>query len=120
VDAAGSPGGEVVGMRDKRLLIVDDNATMRRVIQLQAQSWGMIVRASASPIEAMQWIDRGDPFDAGILDMMMPELSGVELALRIRERRGVRELPLVLFSSLGTRLSGPEWERAGFAMQLMK
>jgi signal transduction histidine kinase/CheY-like chemotaxis protein len=107
-------------LKGKRLLVVDDNPTMRRVIQLQAQSWDMIVRATGSPIEALQWIDRGDPFDVGILDMCMPELTGVELAVRVRERRTPEVLPLILFSSLGTRLSGADFEKARFFTQLMK
>ena len=107
-------------LREKRLLVVDDNATMRRVIQLQAQSWGMHVRASESPVEALAWIERGDPFDAGILDMCMPELTGVELAVKIRALRDEHALPLILFSSYGSRLSATELEGARFAMQLMK
>jgi len=45
----------------KRLLIVDDNATNRLILTLQAQSWGMLPRSTASPAEALEWIRQGDP-----------------------------------------------------------
>ena len=113
-------GAAVTALKNKRLLIVDDNPTMRRVLQLQAQGWGMIVRASGSPIEALQWIDRSDPFDVAVLDMCMPEMTGDELGSRMRERRHESELPLILFSSLGTKVSGAAYDRAKFALQLSK
>ncbi|MCZ0902148.1 hypothetical protein ON021_19805, partial [Microcoleus sp. HI-ES] len=40
----------------KRVLIVDDNATNRRILTLQAQSWGMVARASASARLALDWL----------------------------------------------------------------
>jgi CheY-like chemotaxis protein/HPt (histidine-containing phosphotransfer) domain-containing protein len=93
--------GPSVSLDAKRLLVVDDNATNRRIVQLQARSWGMLVRETASPHEALGWIQRGDPFDVAILDMQMPELDGIALGWEIRQARDARTLPLVLLSSLG-------------------
>jgi signal transduction histidine kinase/CheY-like chemotaxis protein len=89
---------------DKRVLVVDDNATNRRVLALQTGKWGMTSRDTDSPAEALRWIEAGEPFDVAILDMHMPEMDGVALAGKMRERR--RALPLVLFSSLGRREAG--------------
>jgi len=86
------------------VLVVDDNATNRRILALQTGKWGMTSHDTESPVEALRWIERGDPFDLAILDMHMPEMDGVALAGRIRELRA--ELPLVLFSSLGRREAG--------------
>jgi CheY-like chemotaxis protein len=89
----------------KRLLVVDDNATNRRVLSLQAGKWGMTTRDTESPLEALRWLDEGgERFDLAILDMHMPEMDGIALALRIRAAHGA--LPLVLFSSLGRREAG--------------
>ena len=108
-------------LRGKRVLIVDDNATNRRILTLQTQAWGMIPRDTASPAEALIWIRQGleanaaDSFDVGILDMQMPEMDGLMLARKIRFHesdaqrhgsnvhgdRGVRALPLVMLTSLG-------------------
>src|SRR5207237_9271792 len=88
-------------LQGKRVLVVDDNATNRRVLALQTAKWGMLSRATESPLEALRWLEQGDPFDVAILDMHMPEMDGLALAREIRERRAA--LPLVLFSYLGRR-----------------
>jgi CheY-like chemotaxis protein len=90
----------------KRMLIVDDNATNRRVLGLQAAKWGMQTRATDSPGEALRWLDAGDGFDLAILDMHMPEMDGVALAGEVRRRNAA--LPLVLFSSLGRHETGAD------------
>jgi GAF domain-containing protein/CheY-like chemotaxis protein/HPt (histidine-containing phosphotransfer) domain-containing protein/tetratricopeptide (TPR) repeat protein len=100
-----------------RLLIVDDNATNRRILTLQTEKWGMLPRDTASPREALEWVARGDPFDAAILDMHMPEMDGLALAAALRRRRDAAALPLVLFTSLGRREAG---DGQDFAAHLTK
>ena len=87
----------------KRLLVVDDNDTNRRILSLQTQGWGMLCRDTAAPLEALGWIERGDPFDLAILGLQMPQMDGLALAQAIRELRTAETLPLILFSSLGSR-----------------
>jgi GAF domain-containing protein/DNA-binding response OmpR family regulator len=88
----------------KRLLVVDDNATNRKVLVLQTGKWGMVPRDTGSPEEALRWLRGGEAFDLAILDMHMPEMDGLALA---GQAQGLRpELPLVLFSSLGRREAG--------------
>jgi CheY-like chemotaxis protein len=95
-DQQGTPPPQLHG---RRVLIVDDNATNRRILVRQAESWGMLARDTASPAQALEWIRRGDPFDLAILDMQMPEMDGLDLAMRIHATAGRRELPLILLSS---------------------
>ena len=90
-------------LHGRRVLIVDDNATNRHILVRQAESWGMLARATAHPAQALEWIRRGDPFDLAILDMQMPEMDGVTLAGEIGRYRNARALPLVLLTSLGPR-----------------
>ncbi len=97
--------GQQPHLEGKRVLLVDDNATNRRVLQLQTQSWGMTVRATEFPAEALEWIRRGDPFDIAILDMHMPLMDGVSLALAIRELRDAATLPMMMCTSLGRNQS---------------
>jgi CheY-like chemotaxis protein len=100
--------GVQLELQGKRVLIVDDNATNRRVLSLQAGKWGMSSRDTESPAEALRWLGKdssaGETFDLAILDMHMPEMDGLELARRIRANHAT--LPLVLFSSLGRREAG--------------
>jgi CheY-like chemotaxis protein/HPt (histidine-containing phosphotransfer) domain-containing protein/anti-sigma regulatory factor (Ser/Thr protein kinase) len=94
---------ERVPLAGKRLLVVDDNATNREVVKRQASSWGMVARDTGSPAEALKWIRRGDPFDAALLDVHMPDMDGLALAREIRRYRDGRLLPLVMLTSLGRR-----------------
>jgi CheY-like chemotaxis protein len=93
--------GEQAELAGKRRLIVDDNATNRRILALRAGKWGMLTGDAASPRQALDWLKEAGPFDLAILDMHMPEMDGVTLAREIHKRRPA--LPLVLFSSLGLR-----------------
>ncbi len=96
--------GVQLELQGKRVLIVDDNATNRRVLSLQTGKWGMGSRDTEFPAEALRWLEAGERFDLAILDMHMPEMDGLELARRIRANHPT--LPLVLFSSLGRREGG--------------
>jgi CheY-like chemotaxis protein len=93
--------GQQPGLAGKRLLVVDDNATNRRILALQAAKWGMAPRDTESPKQAVQWLLDGQRFDVAVLDMHMPEMDGVALARRLRESDA--GLPMVLFTSVGHR-----------------
>jgi PAS domain S-box-containing protein len=105
-------------LRERRVLVVDDNATNRKILTAHLDAWGMRPRATESPVEALGWVRAGEPFDLGILDMHMPEMDGVALARAIREHPAAATLPLVLFTSLGRREARAESE--GFAAYLHK
>ena len=90
----------------KRVLIVDDNETNRRILTKQTEAWEMLPQAAGSGPEALEWIRRGDPFDVAILDMHMPEMDGLTLAAEIRKYRDHQTLPLVMLTSLGQRVGG--------------
>jgi PAS domain S-box-containing protein len=102
----------------KRILIVDDNATNREIVNRHARSWGMEPVAVELPAAALELIAQGEPFDVAVLDMMMPEMDGLALAGEIRQHRSEPELPLLLLTSLG-RL--PQLQSGGvFSAQLAK
>ncbi|MEO7573960.1 MAG: GAF domain-containing protein [Acidimicrobiales bacterium] len=94
--AAGGVPAELTG---RRLLVVDDNAINRRILDLQTEAWGLRCTAVESGPAALTLVDAGEPFDLAILDMHMPEMDGVELAHRLHEQWP--DLPLVLYTSLG-------------------
>ena len=88
-------------LEGKRVLIVDDNDTNRRIFKLQTEKWGMIAHETASPRYALSMIENGDRFDLIVLDMFMPGMDGFELAGEIHNH--IPDIPLLLFSSLGQR-----------------
>ena len=96
-------GPGLAHLEGKRLLVVDDNATNRRILTSLTIGWGMSARAAAGGAEALAWLEAGEEFDAAIIDMQMPEMDGLMLAAAIRRLRSAERLPLVLLSSLGQR-----------------
>ncbi len=100
----------------KRVLMVDDNATNRKILSLQTEKWGTNTTTCETPSEALNALAKNDGFDLAVLDMHMPEMDGVELAKRIRAKHP--NLPLILFSSLGPR--DIDLEEGLFAANLAK
>ncbi len=90
-------------LKGKRVLIVDDNATNRRLLALQSERWGMVATAASSGQEAIELMDEAQklsaPFDLALLDMYMPMQNGVELAKTIRARYPNLKMPMLLLSS---------------------
>ena len=74
----------LVDTTGRRVLVVDDNATNRRIMRTLIERWGMSVRDSGSPREALAWIGAGERFDLVIADLHMPELDGIALATALR------------------------------------
>jgi CheY-like chemotaxis protein/anti-sigma regulatory factor (Ser/Thr protein kinase) len=107
--------GAQPALQGKRILVVDDNATNRRILALQAAKWGMVVHDTDAPERALEVLKR-DSFDLAILDMHMPSMDGTTLAARIR--KGGHSLPLVLFSSLGSKEATEGLFAARLAMPL--
>jgi len=89
------------GLAGLAVLIVDDNATNRRILRLQTEAWGMQPRTATSAAEALACIDAGESFALAVLDMSMPEMDGMELARELRRRNASAETPLVMLSSMG-------------------
>ncbi len=87
-----------------RLLIVDDHATNRIILEEFAASWQMAATSTESGALALEALDRAarrnTRYDLAILDMHMPGMDGLELARRIKADPAYAETRLVLLTSL--------------------
>jgi len=68
----------------RRVLIVDDNETNRKILRILTQKWGMIPVEAASGEAALDLLDEEDPFDVAVLDVHMPGMDGLALAEAIK------------------------------------
>ncbi|MFI5954591.1 response regulator [Cryptosporangium sp. NPDC051539] len=99
-----------VALAGARALIVDDNATNRRVLSLQLDGWGMECLVARSGAEALDLARAEDTLDIAILDMHMPEMDGAQLAARLRAMPQTADLPMILLTSVAWR-PGPDQQR---------
>ena len=115
---------EVAALENLRALIVDDNATNRKILSHQFDSWGMIYEEADSGMKALELLRaaaaQGCPFDLAVLDLMMPEMDGLELARNIKGDPDLAEMHLVLLTSYGQRGDSTVALEAGVAAYLTK
>jgi len=109
-------------LRGLHVLVVDDNSTNRRVFEAYSTSWGMrpeLANGSTTAIEKLTAaVEQGDPFEVVLLDLNMPEASGIDLAWKIRESPGPQHPRLILLTSSGD--SSLNYAAAGIGYVLSK
>jgi PAS domain S-box-containing protein len=88
-------------LAEKQILIIDDNATNRKILRLQCESWKMISQEVDSGSAALALLQTDAAIDLAILDMQMPGMDGVMLAKAIAQLEYRQQLPLILLTSLG-------------------
>jgi signal transduction histidine kinase/DNA-binding response OmpR family regulator len=99
-------------LRGRRVLVVEDNDTNRRILALHLLAAGVECVAAASGPEALSLLDKGERVDVAVLDMQMPGMDGLSLARAIRAHPAGATLPLVMLSSIGrTELSAIAGDR---------
>ncbi len=102
-----------------RVLVVDDDPDTVRIVTFRLQSNGHRVIGTTSAKTALQAVgERGRP-DVAILDVTMPEMSGMELLVHLRAMEGSDNLPAI-FLSARVRDDEVEAGRAMGATYLMK
>jgi signal transduction histidine kinase/HPt (histidine-containing phosphotransfer) domain-containing protein/BarA-like signal transduction histidine kinase len=107
-------------LADLRILIVDDNATVRRVLAEQATQWGMNPSAADGAAQAFEWLRAGEQFDLAVVDSQMPGMGGLDVATEIRKLPGAAMMPLVFLTPLGTRGDKSPDSSVTFAHSLTK
>ncbi|MEA2674551.1 MAG: hypothetical protein QOI92_1743, partial [Chloroflexota bacterium] len=97
---------DLVEIAGRSALIVDDNATNRRILTAQLARWSMKTRETASPSEALEWIRGGEQFDVVLTDLLMPDMDGLAFADAIRAVKQPVQPKIVLVSSIAMRERG--------------
>ena len=110
-------------VKDRRVLVVDDNAVNRLVSEKHLSALGArvtVVSGGHEALAALAVAAADDPFEVAIIDHMMPEMDGVELRRRIRGEPRYDGIRLVLSSSSGLAVTNAGTGRLGFDAALPK
>jgi diguanylate cyclase (GGDEF)-like protein len=82
----------------KRILVVDDDRNLRKIIQTNLELAGYEVVAVSNGVEALSTLDRMHP-DLIVLDVMMPVMDGFEVARRIRQHPTNGNVPIIMLTA---------------------
>ncbi len=107
-----------------RVLIVDDNATNRFILEAQLQAWEAETISATSAAMALdllkQAVTEGTPVDLAILDIHMPDMDGIELSRVMKANPALRTIPLLALSSVESDSSSGETASSNFFAWLRK
>ncbi len=98
-------------LKDEHVLIVDDNATNRRILREQVREWGMVPSDCTGVDEALRLLkvstNSYTPFSVVISDLQMPEKDGIDLVQEMKKDADLSSIPVILLSSaiLGTDMA---------------
>jgi len=111
-------------IKGRRVLVVDDNATNRKVLTGQMQLCGIEPTMADSADEALALLKQayadGRPFEAALLDHQMPNCDGAELGRIIVADESLKSTRLILLTSSGQRGEAHQFADIGFAGYLLK
>lgn len=99
-------------MKDKRVLVVDDEAAISKLVSLIVQQMGLEVDTASNGAEALQKIGRNKP-DLIIVDLIMPVMTGEELIQEVQGNPDTQDISIVLLS---TRQSARGYRKDAFPL----
>jgi len=121
---APAPPRQVRDLEGMSVLVIDDNATNRRILDEILTTWGMrptVVDGGAAGLQAMELAHQsGRPFPLVLLDYQMPDMDGFEVAERIAQRPHLAGATIMLLSSVGQRGDALRCRKLGVAAYLSK
>ncbi len=115
---------EMADLRDLPLLVVDDNATNRRILEETVLQWGMkptVVDSGRAALAAMEVAyNVGRPFQLVLTDCMMPEMDGFQLTERINRDSRLKTATIIMLTSAGERGDASRCMNLGISAYLLK
>jgi PAS domain S-box-containing protein len=94
-------------LKGARVLIADDNETNRTILVKMLEGFGCRAEAVSSGAEAIASLKKAaglkDPFKVALLDMMMPGMDGAHATIIIKNSAEIKETPVIILTSLGSR-----------------
>jgi CheY-like chemotaxis protein len=111
-------------LRNLRVLVVDDNANSRSILATMLEGFGLRSTMITSGIDVIPELLRGlianDPYQLAILDMQMPGINGEQTLRMIRQEPLVKELKVILLTSVARRGETLRIKDMGFSGYLLK
>jgi signal transduction histidine kinase/DNA-binding response OmpR family regulator len=111
-------------IKGQKILVVDGNATLRRVFSEYLMSWGCRFDEADNGEDALDKLikarQNNDRFSTAIIDMYIPRMNGETLGLKIKADPTICDTALIIATSMGQRGDASRLKKAGFAAFLSK
>ncbi|MEP7306990.1 MAG: response regulator [Acidobacteriota bacterium] len=113
-----------VDLRDRRVLVVDDNATSRRLLEEMLLGWQMAPSLVANARDALDALraahQSGQPFPLVVTDFQMPGADGFTLTAAIKQDKAIANATIIMLTSVGQAGDGAKCREVGVAAYLPK
>ena len=123
-DALDRENPSLEGLRGTRVLIVDDNATLRGVLQERLSAWEMVADATEDAAHTLTQLRRqaeaGTPYDVALLDLNLGSIDGFTLAWAISNQPLLASTRLILVTSLGLESDRHAYAQVGIRASVTK
>src|SRR5580704_10212763 len=114
------------GLRDRKVLVVEDTASSRELIETFLTGFAIPYASVDTAEKALEIVrqqngsDAKDPIGLVLLDWLLPGMSGLDAAVRIRSQHPIRDLPIVVMSAYAGKEEEAQCEEAGVNVFLPK
>jgi CheY-like chemotaxis protein len=88
----------------KRILVIDDSPTIRKVVSAILERAGYEARTAADGQQGLDALSNGDAIDLVLLDFVMPRMNGYQFCRAVRTQEKLRDIPVVLMSAKSDRI----------------
>ena len=86
--------------KGKNILIVDDDFDCRTLVRTGLAGSGFLVMQASDGLEAVRMLEKEQP-DLVILDIMMPKMSGYDVAAHMKMRPETQKIPIIMLTAKG-------------------
>jgi len=109
---------------EQHILIVDDNTINLQIVSAMLKAVNIKHSKAESGKDALKLLEQaqrdGEPFTVAILDMQMPEMDGEELAKLIKSHPDLKNIKLIMLTSIGKQADSKHWLEIGFSAYLIR
>ena len=99
---------DIASQRQRRILIVEDELGVRRLIETILERAGFAVDCAVTGLHALEKLETGQ-FDAVVLDLALPWLTGFDVLTRLREGAATADLPIIILT--GSHVTDSQFDR---------